>query len=326
MPQRTAMIDSLPEAFGMVKTMRADGSDWAPVADRRCADPRPRSFKAGWRRMSTVGSATPKAATDATATTEPARAARRANWVTSGRRCCTADATALPPYRRAGQLCAPHPGIDLVILIGFVPGPSIRRIGEVLLPPLGQPVPPATVSRVAGTLDAAIAAFHRHPLANRYKVLMLDGVVPARRSGTGAVRHLVPVAPAFSPTGVRGSSISNLPAEKAPPNGSACSSPSTGESLEMICVDSGNGLPAALPPVHREIAHFTKRRPGTGTKASPMDLSCRTILLIRSIATIIVMQTLFYLSIAMNSLVNKIPKVWRYWNTMMATCQNNQWP
>ena len=28
MPQRTAAIDSLPEAFGMVKAMRADGPDW----------------------------------------------------------------------------------------------------------------------------------------------------------------------------------------------------------------------------------------------------------------------------------------------------------
>ena len=28
MPQRTAMIDSLPEAFGMVKAMRADSLDW----------------------------------------------------------------------------------------------------------------------------------------------------------------------------------------------------------------------------------------------------------------------------------------------------------
>ena len=28
MPQRTAMIGSLPEAFGMMKAMRADGPDW----------------------------------------------------------------------------------------------------------------------------------------------------------------------------------------------------------------------------------------------------------------------------------------------------------
>ena len=29
MPQHTAMIGSLPEAFGMVKAMRADGPGWA---------------------------------------------------------------------------------------------------------------------------------------------------------------------------------------------------------------------------------------------------------------------------------------------------------
>ena len=41
---------------------------------------------------------------------------------------------------------------------------------------------PATVSQVAKTLDAAVAAFHRRPLADRYKALMLDGVVLARKT------------------------------------------------------------------------------------------------------------------------------------------------
>ena len=55
-------------------------------------------------------------------------------------------------HRRVRQLCAPRPGIDRVILAGFVPGLSVRRIGEVL-PPL-----PGAVSRVAKTPDAAVAA------------------------------------------------------------------------------------------------------------------------------------------------------------------------
>ena len=67
------------------------------------------------------------------------------------------------------------PEIDRVILAGFVLGLSPRKVGEVLLPLLGRPVSASTVSRIAKTLDAAVAAFHRRPLQDIYKALMLDG-------------------------------------------------------------------------------------------------------------------------------------------------------
>ena len=72
------------------------------------------------------------------------------------------------------------PEIDRAILAGFVLGLSTRKVGEVLLALLGRPVSAATVSRVAKTLDATVAAFHRRPLRNAYKALMLDGA--ARQS------------------------------------------------------------------------------------------------------------------------------------------------
>ena len=53
---------------------------------------------------------------------------------------------------------------------------------------------PATVSRVAQSLDKAVAAFHARPLKARYQALMLDGVVLARRTGAGALRRPVLVA------------------------------------------------------------------------------------------------------------------------------------
>jgi hypothetical protein len=37
---------------------------------------------------------------------------------------------------------------------------STRKVGEALLPPLGERVSPATVSRAAATLDEVVAAFH----------------------------------------------------------------------------------------------------------------------------------------------------------------------
>ncbi len=52
----------------------------------------------------------------------------------------------------------------------------------------------STVSAVAKTLDATVAAFHRRPLKDAYKVLMLDGVVLARKTGAGAIRRPVLVA------------------------------------------------------------------------------------------------------------------------------------
>jgi transposase-like protein len=51
-----------------------------------------------------------------------------------------------------------------------------------LLALLGQKVSASTVSQVAKTLDAAVAAFHRRPLKDIYKVLMLDGVVLSRKT------------------------------------------------------------------------------------------------------------------------------------------------
>ena len=40
-----------------------------------------------------------------------------------------------------------------------------------------------TVSQVAKLLDEAVAAFHRRPFKDHYPVLMLDGVVLARKTG-----------------------------------------------------------------------------------------------------------------------------------------------
>ena len=68
--------------------------------------------------------------------------------------------------------CARRANIVLLAAKGW----SYRQIREALLPLLGERVSAATVSRVARTLDAAVAAFHRRPLANRYRALLLDGV------------------------------------------------------------------------------------------------------------------------------------------------------
>lgn len=84
--------------------------------------------------------------------------------------------------------------IDHMILACFVLGLSTRKVAEALQPVLGRRLSPGTVSRVAKTLDEAVDAFHRRPLNDRYPVLMLDGVVLARKTGAGALRRPVLVA------------------------------------------------------------------------------------------------------------------------------------
>ena len=94
--------------------------------------------------------------------------------------------------------------IDRVILAGFVPGLSTRKVGEVLLPLLGRPVSPATVSRVARTPDAACRRLPPAPSG-----------VPFRWPS------------ASFPTDARRSSTSSSPGARASPNGNACPTPST---------------------------------------------------------------------------------------------------
>ena len=104
--------------------------------------------------------------------------------------------------------------IDRAILAGFVLGLSTRKVGEVLLALLGRPISAATVSQVARTLDETVAAYHRRPLDNAYKALMLDGVVLARKTGAGALRR-----PVLATAGRRSSTSASRPA-RAPPGGS----------------------------------------------------------------------------------------------------------
>jgi putative transposase len=145
--------------------------------------------------------------------------------------------------------------IDRMILACFVLGLSTRKVASALLPVLGRRVSAGTVSAVAKGLDAAVAAFHRRPLKDRYRVLMLDGVVLARKTGAGALRRPVLVA-----LGLRGDDKKEIIDFRLATGESAAQwelfltdlfrRGLTGEALEMICVDGGQGLLAALPMVY----------------------------------------------------------------------------
>jgi len=145
--------------------------------------------------------------------------------------------------------------IDRMILACFVLGLSTRKVAIALLPILGRRISASTVSEVAKILDAAVAAFHRRPLKDIYPVLMLDGVVLARKTGAGALRRPVLVALGLRPDGRKEIIDYHLAAAESAAQWERFLTDLyrrglEGRRLEMICADGGAGLLAALPTVY----------------------------------------------------------------------------
>ncbi len=264
MSQQAATITSLPLAFEVVKAMQADGLDWSEGY---------RPF--GRQALERIIEAQMAAAVERhLEQLEADDAPDRRNGYYSRHLLTELGDIELkvPRTRRYSPVevirayARRTREIDRVILAGFVLGLSTRKVGETLLALLGRKVSAATVSQVAKTLDAAVAAFHRRPLANRYRALMLDGVVLARKTGAGALKRPVLVA-----LGLRHDGKKEIIDFRLAGSESAAEWESfltdlhrrglTGEGLDMICVDGGKGLLAALPialpaiPVQRCWAH-----------------------------------------------------------------------
>jgi len=148
--------------------------------------------------------------------------------------------------------------VDRLILACFVLGLSTRKVGQALLTILGERISATTVSRVAQQLDAAVQAFHRRPLANRYRVLVLDGVVLSRRTGAGAVRRPVLVALGITNQGRREVLDFRLVRAESQAAWETFLTDLrvrglTGEGLALIAGDGGAGLLAALPVVYPNV-------------------------------------------------------------------------
>jgi putative transposase len=108
---------------------------------------------------------------------------------------------------------------------------------------------------VAKQLDAVVAAFHARPLKEHYRVLMLDGVVLARKTGAGAIKRPVLVALGLRPDGKKEVIDFRLAQSESAAEwerflGDLIRRGLDGEALEMICVDGGSGLLAALPTAY----------------------------------------------------------------------------
>ena len=253
MPQRAATVERLPMAFELVKSMQSDGLDWgegyrplgrqalAEIIEGRMAeavdvwlddlgiDDRADRRNGSYRRHLLTELGDIELSVPRTRRYSPAGVLRAY-------------------ARRSAE-------IDRMILAGFVLGLSTRKVGEVLIALLGRPVSASTVSAVAKTLDGAVAAFHARPLESRYRVLMLDGVVLSRKTGAGALKRPVLVALGLRADGKKEVIDFRLARAESAAEWERFLTDLfrrglDGQGLEMVCVDGGAGLLAALPVVY----------------------------------------------------------------------------
>lgn len=256
MPQQAATVENLGQAFEMVKAMHGDGLGWGedfrPLAGQALTEIiEGRMAEAVDRWLDSLG-------VDDVADRRNGHYRRHLLTelgdielaVPRTRRYCPTEV--VRAYARRA------PEIDRVIMAGFVLGLSTRKIGEVLLGLLGRPVSATTVSRVAKTLDAAVAAFHRRPLKDGYTALILDGVVLSRKTGAGALKRPVLVALGLRPDGRREIIDFRLARAESAAEWEDFLTDLlrrglTGAGTEMICIDGGSGLLAALPSVYPAI-------------------------------------------------------------------------
>lgn len=145
--------------------------------------------------------------------------------------------------------------IDRMILSCFVLGLSTRKVAQALLPVLGEPVSATVVSRVAKNLDGAVQAFHRRCLKKKYRFLIFDGVVLKRRSGAGAIKRVVLVALGITAEGKKEVIDFLIAAGESQTSWEEFLNDLyrrgvSGEGIEMVITDGGKGLLSALPLVY----------------------------------------------------------------------------
>jgi len=152
------------------------------------------------------------------------------------------------------------PEVDRAVLSCFVMGCSTRKVSKALVPMLGESVSATTVSNVAKSLDAAVKAFHKRPLQNRYRVLVFDGVVLSRKTGAGALKRPVLVVLGLLEDGRK--EVIDFRLAKAESErewetflSDMAKRGLTGEGVELVGSDGGSGLIAALGTVYPGVPH-----------------------------------------------------------------------
>lgn len=137
----------------------------------------------------------------------------------------------------------------------FLAGVSTRRVGETLEALIGERVSAQTVSRVARTLDAEVARFHRAAIADDVLYLLLDGVYLKVKGAAGVQRKLVLCAYAITVNGERRLLDFRLGTAESQAQWEAFLNSLRerglgGEKLKLIVTDGCKGLHGALETVY----------------------------------------------------------------------------
>jgi transposase-like protein len=145
--------------------------------------------------------------------------------------------------------------VERLITLSFIFGLSTRKVGKALLPILGESISASTVSRIAQQLNTAVTAYHQRKLPDHYQVLILDGLVMKRKTGTGAQKRTVLVALGIRLDGKKEViDFHQAPSEKQSHWESFLNDlyrrGLQGQNLKLIITDGGKGLQAALPLVY----------------------------------------------------------------------------
>jgi transposase-like protein len=158
--------------------------------------------------------------------------------------------------------------VNEVIREVFLAGVSTRRVGEALQAILGEPVSAQTVSRVTESLDREVARFHKSPISDDVRYLLLDGVYLRVKSPT-VQRKLVLVAYGISVLGERRLLDFQLATAESQAQwerflSDLCRRGLKGSNLKLIvtdgCIGLHNALDAVFPDVSRQLCWVHKLR------------------------------------------------------------------
>ena len=103
----------------------------------------------------------------------------------------------LPRYQRRQSR------VNRMVREMFLAGVSTRRVQEVIEPLLGYSVSAQTVSRICRSLDAEVQRYHRREIDDRYRYLLLDGIVLKVKGAAELKRRVVLCAYGITHNGVR---------------------------------------------------------------------------------------------------------------------------
>ena len=137
----------------------------------------------------------------------------------------------------------------------FLAGVSTRRVREVIKPLLGDGVSAQTVSRICRSLDEEVQLYHSRKLDDRYRYLLLDGIVLRVKGAAEVKRRVVLCAYGITHDGVR----ELIDFRRAYSEGTTMWTGFldnlyrrglTGDNLEPVSTDGAGGLHSALDHVY----------------------------------------------------------------------------